>query len=209
MSRPSNINVFQWNKECFFLRNVELNFRFIVMTIDEVTLSRHGLQRHLWILSVETLPIHHELLCWNLRSLRLVPALEWVLGIRSLFLTILLFHLRMGKTNSPSFWLINTSFALILRGYTSDVFNFSLADLLSECLLSQFPPHCLHRNFQPFPCVCNGFLNLSIIRIDEINASQFSIVIELWFFNSPFLLLLFLSCFWHARTVRMRRKARG
>ena len=37
------------------------------MTIDEVTLNRpedgrHGLQRHLLILSVETLPVHPEVL---------------------------------------------------------------------------------------------------------------------------------------------------
>ena len=29
----------------------------------ELTRSRHGLQRHLWIPSVETLPVHHEVLC--------------------------------------------------------------------------------------------------------------------------------------------------
>ena len=39
-SRPSSINVFQWNRECFFLRYAELNSRFIVMTIDKVTLHR-------------------------------------------------------------------------------------------------------------------------------------------------------------------------
>ena len=36
---PGSINVFQWNGECFFLRHVELNSRFIVMTTDEVTLN--------------------------------------------------------------------------------------------------------------------------------------------------------------------------
>ena len=40
MSRPRYINIFQWNKECFFLRHVELNSSFIVMAIDEVTLNR-------------------------------------------------------------------------------------------------------------------------------------------------------------------------
>ena len=54
------------------------------------TKSRHELQRHLLFLSVETLPIRH----WTLRSLRSVPALEWVLGIRSLFQTIWLYHLQ-------------------------------------------------------------------------------------------------------------------
>ena len=40
MSRPSNINVFQWNRACFFLRHVELNSKFIVTTTDEVTMNR-------------------------------------------------------------------------------------------------------------------------------------------------------------------------
>ena len=40
MSRPRNINVFQWIWECFFLRHVELKSRFNVMTTDEVTLDR-------------------------------------------------------------------------------------------------------------------------------------------------------------------------
>ena len=34
------INVFQWNRECFFLRHVELNSRFIMVTTDKVTLDR-------------------------------------------------------------------------------------------------------------------------------------------------------------------------
>ena len=40
MSRPRYVDVFQWNRECFFLRHMELNSRFIVMTMDEVTLNR-------------------------------------------------------------------------------------------------------------------------------------------------------------------------
>ena len=39
MSRPGHINVFQRNGECFFFRHTELNSRFNVMTIDEVTLD--------------------------------------------------------------------------------------------------------------------------------------------------------------------------
>ena len=42
------------NRECFFLRHVELNSTFIVMIIDEVTLDRPeidaGIQRHLLFL---------------------------------------------------------------------------------------------------------------------------------------------------------------
>ena len=40
VNSPCSINVFQWKKECFFLRHSELNSRFIVLTIDEVTLDR-------------------------------------------------------------------------------------------------------------------------------------------------------------------------
>ena len=37
VSGPWYINVFQWNRECFFFRHMELNSRLIVMTINEVT----------------------------------------------------------------------------------------------------------------------------------------------------------------------------
>ena len=64
MSRPSNINVFQWNRECFFLRHEELKSRFNVMAINAVTLDRPevgpGLQRHLLVLPVEHLPVRLE-----------------------------------------------------------------------------------------------------------------------------------------------------
>ena len=40
VGRSCYINVFQWNKECCFLRHMELNSRFIVMSIDEVTVNR-------------------------------------------------------------------------------------------------------------------------------------------------------------------------
>ena len=53
---------FSRNRECFFFRHMELISKFSVTTIDEVTLNRPeifpaGLQRHLLLLSVETLPV--------------------------------------------------------------------------------------------------------------------------------------------------------
>ena len=39
-SSSGHVNVFQRNRECFFTRHIELNSRFIVMTVDEVTLDR-------------------------------------------------------------------------------------------------------------------------------------------------------------------------
>ena len=45
-----------------------------------------------------------------------------------------------------------------------------------------------HWNFQLSPCVFDGFFIFTIFRIDEINASQPSSIIELWFPVCPFLL---------------------
>ena len=39
-SSPDHINVFQWKRECFFFRHIELNSKFLVLTKDEVTLKR-------------------------------------------------------------------------------------------------------------------------------------------------------------------------
>ena len=81
-------------------------------------------QRHLWILSVETLPIRLDIPLWDLQSLRLIPALEWVLGIiRSLFPDKFAVPSAIGKMNS-SFRGINTSFTLILQRQMSDASNF-------------------------------------------------------------------------------------
>ena len=50
----------------FLPSHIEMNSRFIVMTIDEShlgsTISRHGPQHHLLILSVETLRVRLEVL---------------------------------------------------------------------------------------------------------------------------------------------------
>ena len=45
------------------------------------------------ILSVDTRPVRLEVFPLRSSLLAVFPALEWVLGIRSLFLTILLYHL--------------------------------------------------------------------------------------------------------------------
>ena len=49
---------------------------------------------------------------------------------------------------------------------------------------------CWHRNFQLFPRVYNGFLELCICRVNEINTSQFSSIINLWFFRLSTLVFL-------------------
>ena len=40
MSSPDHVNVLQWYWECFFLRHVELNSRFDVMTINVIPFDR-------------------------------------------------------------------------------------------------------------------------------------------------------------------------
>ena len=62
-------------------------------SILEQTKSIPDLLRRLLILQVETLPYRREILRWDSLSLRWIPISEWVLGIRSLFLIILLDHL--------------------------------------------------------------------------------------------------------------------
>ena len=104
------------------------------------TKNRPGIQRHLWFLSVESISVHHEVLCWNLRSLRLVPALEWILGIRSVFLTILVHHLQMGTWIQQLFvsrWFVEDKYL------THPTFP-NLPGLLSKYLLSKFLPRSAH-----------------------------------------------------------------
>ena len=107
MCGPGFISVIQWNWECFFLRHVELNSRFIDGDKWSHLVSTRRLfwlQRHLLILSVEALPIRLEVLPWDLHSLRFDRASEWVLGIRSHFLTILLYHLLLVTWNLLLLW---------------------------------------------------------------------------------------------------------
>ena len=54
---------------------------------------------------------------------------------------------------------------------------------------------CFHRHFQLFPRVLDGFFELKISRINKVDASQSSCIVELRFFDCPLLLLLSLSCF--------------
>ena len=51
----------------------------------------------------------------------------------------------------------------------------------------------LQRNLKNFPCVFNSFLELSIIRIDKIDASQPASIIEFWFLDYLLLLSSLLS----------------
>ena len=66
VSRFCDINVFQWNRECFFFRHMELNSKFHCDDDRTSHLESTRSRRHLLILSVETLPVHLEVLNWNL-----------------------------------------------------------------------------------------------------------------------------------------------
>ena len=88
------------NKEWFFSRHVSRTSRFNMITLHIIlsdllrrSKNPYWFLRHLLLLQVETLPYHHDILRWGSLSLRWIPVSEWVLGIRSLFLLILLSHL--------------------------------------------------------------------------------------------------------------------
>ena len=79
VSSPCYISVLQWNRECFFFRHIELNSRFIVMTIDEVTLDRPEVGTGFSVICCFC-RLRLEVFHWKLRSFRFVAVLEWVLS---------------------------------------------------------------------------------------------------------------------------------
>ena len=117
-SRPCHVNVFQWHRECFFLWHVDLNSRFIVMTIDEVTLDRPKvgtgfcvicgfcrlrLSRFTLMFSAEFFAPHGWFPSWSGFS-------EFVVSPRQFCCTTCNWEM-----SSSSFCLIRISLALILR----------------------------------------------------------------------------------------------
>ena len=101
--------------------------------------------RHLLFLQIETLPCRLEILRWNSLSLRCVPVSEWVLGIRSLFLIILLNHLpqeiQFLRLCGLSGLLLHSVFWYILLMHPTFPI---LQDQQSECLLSKSHPRSKH-----------------------------------------------------------------
>ena len=161
MSRPCYINELQWNRECFFLRHVELNSKFIVMTRDIVsTKNRHGLQRHLLCLPVETLPNQLEFFNWDLHSFKDCSRLEK--GTRNskslpdifcctiLLLWIWIHHL-LDWSILPMLWFFEEKIWCI------QLFQ-NLPDLLSEFLHSKFSHDQLR---------AKGFLVILSCQTDE------------------------------------------
>ena len=80
-------------------------------------------------------------------------------------------------------------------------FDFSgsgLAQVLLHSVFLNLQRHsCFRRQLQLLPRGYNDFFVRNIIRIDKADASQPSCIVELRFFDCPFLLLLSLNCFGH------------
>ena len=155
------------------IRNVSSSVHGVELEVDcdddeeshlESTRSRHGFHRHLFILSIEALPVRLVVLHWDLLSLRLVPAYERVRGIRSLSLTILLFHLLPGiwiqspfvKSIHLSRWFFEDWFLMLPNSPTLPIPQ-------SEYLLSKFHTAI---NWHPRKITCNTFLKNWCILIN-------------------------------------------
>ena len=123
-----------------------------------LTNSRHGLQRHHWVQSVET-RFTMKFSADIFASLRLVPALEEVLGIRSLFLTILLYHLLLGlwillpfmTLTLLSHWLFEDKFLI------SDEQSFFVRSILPSCWFFE-DEYLMHPTFPNLPGLLSKYL---------------------------------------------------
>ena len=94
---PGHVNVFQWNWECFFFLHVELNSKFDVMTMNEVSFKVIADFSVIFcFLSAETCPSFLEVLLWDLYSWQVVLALERILGFAV--------PSAIGKENVHLFW---------------------------------------------------------------------------------------------------------
>ena len=78
----------------------------------------------------------------------------------------------------------------------------------AESFLALVPPgftkhSCFHRHFQLCPrAFCfNGFCQLNIIRINKVDASQLSYIVELRFFDCPCMIFFSLSCLLTSLTI--------
>ena len=88
LSSPGHINVFQWSWKRFFFRHMELNSRFHVMTINEVTFDWPEVFPSFRVIfcfcRLRPSEMPWSFLLWDLHSSQVVPASEWVLGLRGL-----------------------------------------------------------------------------------------------------------------------------
>ena len=126
-SSPAHINVFQWNRECFFFRHIGLNSWFNVMTMDEVTLKRPevspGFGVIFWFCRLRPFRFALKFSTETFAPCRLFPPWsgfsEFVVSSWQFCCTICYrekYSLVCG---------VNTSFAVILGGWISDASMFS------------------------------------------------------------------------------------
>ena len=119
MSRPCYINVFQWNRKCFCLRHVDLNSRFVVMTIDEVTFDRPEVGTGFSVICWSCqLRVSRFALISPLRSSLLTVGSRLSVGISECVVSSNQFCCTIcyWEYEFITFCVINTSSALILRG---------------------------------------------------------------------------------------------
>ena len=80
-----------------------------------------------------------------------------------------------------------------LNSFSSPIFGFAPVFTMVGCLLHGIAVAIGLHNF--LLCVFENFWIFSIFRIDDVNASQSSSIIELWLLGCPFLLFSLLSGF--------------
>ena len=144
-----------------FLGTYNGTSRFNMMTINEILSellrepkNPYWFLRHLLFLQVETLPsrqIHLEGLRWDSLSLRWIPVPEWVLGIRSFSLIILLNHPLQeiqihhlfglsGLLSHSVFW--NIFWCTYLPYFIDQLFSNSPMSVIR--IFSEIPPRMMH-----------------------------------------------------------------
>ena len=126
----------------------------------EQTKNLCGLQRHLLILSVGTPPLRHENLHWDSLTLRFAPVWKWVPGIRSISLTILLYHL--PQEIQIILMVLLLLFVLLIPQFRSSQihevskFGDSTTILHKIC---QIPMNCQNKRLLAFVTVRETFVN--------------------------------------------------
>ena len=157
VSRPCHIDVFRWNRECFFAWHVELTSTFILMTRDEILLNRpkvsSGFSVVSWFCRLRPFRFALKFSTEIFTPYRFFPASEWVLGIRSLSLTISLYHLPLGQ------WihLLFLWYQFFFRVDSPDASNFSksstsairISRLQIPPAISSYPRKIPDRTFVP------------------------------------------------------------
>ena len=161
------------------------------MNLLEKTRSFLELPRYLLFLQVETLPYRREILRCDSLALRWIPASEWVFGIRSLFLFILLNHLPQEK---------QILYLMVLSGLLShsvfwDIFltypNFLVLHIGNLNIFlpnSRMSPFQIHSAIKAYPVTTPGntffpnwwILTLSLVKMDDIQPLLLKVLPALW-----------------------------